>query len=145
MVMWLLILQSLKTHFHNATGLSDMAGNIKVGSNEAIPAYPAIRIRRAGEANVRKFSVTSPQTMPKTVNVWIDCWEGSDDPDPEMAYVKLAALESKIVEALDVWAKLLPGLPFRNAVVELTHGAPDGDEWRPACGSRLILQVTFRD
>lgn len=140
--MWLPILRSIKTHLLAQESLQDV--EIKIGSNEPIVKKRAIRIRRAGEPSPKNLNNQQMATTPNIVMVWLDCWEHNQDKDPEVAYGLLYDLECKVEAALAVWAQFQPGLNGAQCVVEISATAADGDEVRPAIGSRKVLKITYR-
>lgn len=138
MARWLDLAKSIKSAFDADAGLDGIS--IQVGRDQPIPAYPAIRIRRgdgSGEQRLRARAVSAE----KYQDILIEAWEGSNDPDPVVAYDKLAELEDKIDAALATWADAPPDIEF-NFYPHITKRTPaDETLTRPAVGTLITLTI----
>lgn len=141
MAEWLDFLQSIEKDFQQNPLLKGI--RIDTGRDVPIPQYPAIRLIRGpqdGEQRLRARHVSTTQT----IQVIIEAWEGSTDPNPMVAYAKLSALEEKITAALEAWADNPPFPAKQNFYAWISSRVP-GDEalTRPAVGSKIVVNIKY--
>ena len=109
------------------------------GRDKPVPDYPAVRIVRGdggGDQRLRARTIGAK----KTLEIIIEAWEGSQDPDPMVAYARLADLEDKIDAALGEWADTLAS----NFYAHITRRRPANEELtRPAVGSQITLTIEY--
>lgn len=141
MATWYDFIISLKTALAADTTLTGIP--IKVGRDEPVPKYPAIRIVRgegAGEQRLRARGVGAK----KTQEILIEAWEGSSDPDPLAAYALLEALENKLDTALAAWADSPTGMTTIQFYAHITKRSPANDSiTRPAVGSQITVMIEY--
>jgi len=139
--MWWLIIQHLTAFFNNYPDLKAVpALTIASGVEGGIPDFPAIRVCRGGERGVGILTKGRG-----TVIILVDCWEGSDDQDPGVAYAKINALEAKMIKAFTDWFEIAPSaLKIKMALEndDIDTDA-DGEMFRPTIGSTTKIKIKW--
>ncbi|WP_378955378.1 hypothetical protein [Pelosinus sp. sgz500959] len=138
--MWWKIIKSITDHMVNDYDLSSIpALTVKAGIEGGIPDYPAIRVCRGGERNTNILTKGRG-----TVIVLIDCWEGSDDQDPGVAYELINNLEEKMIKSLIDWFEIAPTqLKVKLSLEDDTDTDADGEMFRPTVGSTTRLKIKW--
>lgn len=138
--MWWKIIKSITNHMANDYDLSSIPDlTIASGVEGGIPDFPAIRVCRGGEHG------KSIQTKGRgTVIVLVDCWEGSDDQDPGVAYELINNLENKMIQSLESWLEIAPGeLKIKISLDGDIDTDADGEMFRPTVGSTTKLKIKW--
>lgn len=138
--MWWKIIKSLTDHMKNDYDLISIPSlTIASGVEGGIPDYPAIRVCRGGE---RKTDIITKGRG--TVTVLIDCWQGSDDQDPGVAYELINDLECKMLKSFEDWLETAPGnLKIKMSLDGDIDTDPDGEMFRPTVGSTTKLKIKW--
>lgn len=139
--MWWKIIQHLTTHLQNDYDLQSIpALTIASGVEDGIPDYPAIRVCRGGERGVGILTKGRG-----TITILVDCWQGSDDPDPGVAYALINDLEEKMIKSFTSWFEIAPSelkikMALENDDVDTDA---DGEMFRPTVGSTTKIKIKW--
>lgn len=138
--MWWKIIKHLTAYLQNDYDLQSIpALTVKSGVEGGIPDYPAIRVCRGGERGK-----TLRGKGKGTVIVLIDCWQGSDDQDPGVAYDLINDLEEKMTKALIDWIEIAPSeLKITMNIEDDIDTDADGEMFRPTVGSTTKLKIKW--
>jgi len=79
-----------------------------------------------------------------TTQVWVECWEYSENSDFSVGYSALAALEEKVVDAIRSFAMDGQSISGYRARAKLEGVEGDGDVFRPSIGSRLSVTIHMK-
>lgn len=113
--------------------------NVEGGQPPAFPRSPAILILRDDERNGARM-VGGGRTG--NVNLIVELWETSEDPDPMAGYDKLANLEDKFKDVVDRWVLTGPA-GYDVSDYEIPESSGDVDQHRPDVAGRLSISIQW--
>lgn len=137
--MWLLLIKDLKAFIASQPAERDTT--LTVGTKGHKPStFPAIYFIRGKDLNV-DFHQQKKGTNIMVVEIWVNSVITAD---PLEAYEQLVEVETRFLDYLAKWQKLLNSRLGIGATLAVTAFRGDGEAHRPQCASQAFIQINWQ-